>query len=103
MSLARRSLLWISENRSLRESLPKLKFVRKAVTRFMPGESVDDAVPVAKLLKERSINTIFTQLGENVALASEASAVKDHYLHVLDVVNTNSLDAYISVKLTQLG
>ena len=103
MGLARSALLWISENRKLRQTLPRLKFVRRAVMRFMPGENVVDALRAAQALKERSINTILTQLGENISLESEANAVKDHYLNVLDEVNNHGLDTYISVKLTQLG
>ncbi|HTK80702.1 MAG TPA: proline dehydrogenase family protein [Bacteroidota bacterium] len=103
MSLARSALLWISENRKLRESLPRLTFVRRAVTRFMPGETVEEALPAAIELKKRSINTIFTQLGENITTESEAAAVRDHYLSVLDLLHQQGLNTYVSVKLTQLG
>jgi proline dehydrogenase len=103
MSLARSALLWISENRTLRESLPRLKFVRRAVTRFMPGETVEEALPAAIELQKRSINTIFTQLGENITLESGASAVRDHYLRVLELLHQQGLNTYVSVKLTQLG
>jgi proline dehydrogenase len=103
MGVARSALLWVSENKTLRRTLPNVSFIRKAVKRFMPGESVDDAVAAAQKLKERSINTIFTQLGENITVDVEANSVRDHYLHVLDVVNRHKLDTYISVKLTQLG
>jgi proline dehydrogenase len=103
MGLARNGLLWISENRKLRETLPRLKFIRMAVTRFMPGEEVEDAIRAAQQLRPKSINGILTQLGENIALESEANTVRDHYLGVLDRVHENGLDAYVSVKPTQLG
>ncbi len=103
MGLARSTLLWISENKKLRHTLPKLKFIRKAVKRFMPGEKAEDAIRAAQQLKGASITTILTQLGENISLESDANAVKDHYVNVLDEVQKNGLDAYVSVKLTQLG
>ena len=42
MSLMRSILLAGSQNRWLRERAPKHPFVRRAVSRFMPGEELDD-------------------------------------------------------------
>lgn len=103
MNPARSALLWISENRKLREALPKYKFVRKAVTRFMPGEELSDALKAALDLKRQSIKVIFTRLGENVSDEHEAQAVADHYSDALKEIGRKKLDAYISLKLTQLG
>ena len=103
MSIARSTLLWVSENRRLRQKLPKYKFIRRAVSRFMPGEELEDALRAAETLRSRSINTILTQLGENITLESEANAVREHYGNVLEQVHRQNLDTYISVKLTQLG
>jgi len=103
MSLARNALLWISENRKLRATLPRYKFVRRAVTRFMPGEELSDAVRAAKELQEKTINTIFTRLGENIADREEAHAVAGHYSDSLRQIKKERLDTCVSVKLTQLG
>ncbi len=103
MNIARSALLWISENRKLRESLPKYKFVRRAVTRFMPGENLSDAINAAQILQRDSIKTIFTRLGENVGEELEARNVADHYCEALRDIKQSGLDAYVSVKLTQLG
>jgi len=103
MNLARSALLWVSENRKLRATLPRYKFVRHAVTRFMPGEELSDAVRAARVLQGQSIKTIFTRLGENVADGEEARAVADHYCDSLKEIKKEGLDAYVSVKLTQLG
>jgi proline dehydrogenase len=69
----------------------------------MPGETVEDALSAAEQLRPKFINTILTHLGENIADDSEARAVVEHYLHVLDLVHARGLDAYVSVKPTQLG
>ncbi|MEK6757367.1 MAG: proline dehydrogenase family protein [Bacteroidota bacterium] len=103
MGIARNALLWISENRKLRQTLPKYKFIRRAVSRFIPGEHLDDALQAAGRLSHQSINTVFTHLGENVTQREEAKAVADHYVHALDEIHKHNLDAYISLKLTQLG
>ncbi len=103
MSIARKALLWISENKKLRETLPRLSFIRRAVRRFMPGEELEDALRAAETLASGSIKTIFTRLGENVADAGEASAVVDHYCDSLKQINERGLDTFISLKPTQLG
>jgi len=103
MGLARNTLLWISENRRLRQALPEYKFIRRAVSRFMPGELLEDALQAAERLKPQSINTVFTLLGENVTDEREAKQEVVHYTEMLRQINKRGLDTYVSVKLTHLG
>jgi proline dehydrogenase len=103
MGLARNALLWISENRNLRQALPRYKFIRRAVSRFMPGEELADALRAAEQLKPHSINTVFTHLGENVADEIEARKDAEDYIHALREIQKRGLDAHVSVKLTHLG
>jgi proline dehydrogenase len=103
MGLARNALLLISENRKLRQALPKYKFIRRAVSRFMPGELLEDALQAAERLKPQSINTVFTLLGENVTDEREAKQEVEHYIDMLRQINRRGLDTYVSVKLTHLG
>lgn len=103
MGLSRNVLLWASENQYLLRHVPNYGFVRKALKRFMPGEDADDAIGAARLFMEDRIPTVFTYLGESVTDISEADAVRDHYLSLLDRISTEELDIEVSVKLTQLG
>lgn len=103
MSLMRQTLLWCSENRWMRTHVPRLWFVRRAVKRFMPGESVDDALGEAAVLNGGGIGGILTQLGENLADTADAVAVVAHYQGVIDTIASRKLDAVVSVKPTQLG
>lgn len=96
-------LLWGSRSRTLREFFPKYRFMRRAVTRFMPGESIEDALNAAEVLKSSGISAIVTHLGENLLHESEARTVVHHYLDVLERIKRRGLDCHISVKLTQLG
>jgi proline dehydrogenase len=100
MSLLRNVLLAASENRWLRERAVKFPFVRRAVTRFMPGESFEDALAASRAL---GTGTVLTRLGENLRNASEAADVARHYREVLDRIRQEKMDVEISVKLTQLG
>jgi proline dehydrogenase len=103
MSVMRKALLAGSTNAWLRERATKAAFVRKSVSRFMPGETIDDALRAAKELKGERINTILTRLGENITRVEEAEEVTQHYFQVLDKVAAAGLDAHVSVKPTQLG
>jgi proline dehydrogenase len=100
MSILRDVFLAASESRWLRERAVKLPFVRRAVSRFMPGETVDDALSASRAL---GVGTVLTRLGENLRNAEEAESVARHYLDVLNRVAAERLDVEISVKLTQLG
>jgi proline dehydrogenase len=99
----RKVLLAGSTSPWLRQQATKRKFVRKSVTKFMPGEKIDDAITAAAALKPERINTILTRLGENLTKLEEAEEITQHYLDVLDRVQRAGIDAQISVKPTQLG
>ncbi len=103
MSLSRNILLWMSENRWMKERIPKFGFVKKAVKKFMPGETEAAALDAAYQFSLAGIPSVFTKLGENITQISEAYAVRDHYLRLIDKVANRKLDIEISLKLTQLG
>jgi proline dehydrogenase len=124
-------LLAAAQNRWLRDHASHYKFVRRTVSRFMPGESLDDALAAAQTLHTKNIAAVFTHLGENIADGTEAAEVTHHYLdalkrihqmhrgarHLAPVGRTGAAPAgaqgadfaaprlplEISIKLTQLG
>jgi proline dehydrogenase len=99
----RKVLLAGSTSPWLRQQATRRAFVRRSVSRFMPGERIEDALAAAASLKPDGITTILTRLGENLTAMSEAEEVTQHYLDVLDRVAASGLDAQISIKPTQLG
>jgi proline dehydrogenase len=103
MNPARSILLAASQNAWLRDHAAKHRFVRRTVSRFMPGEELSDALAAAQRLQTKHIGSIFTHLGENITDEAEARGVTEHYLEVLRSVRERQLDAEISVKATQLG
>lgn len=103
MGIARSVLLWASKNEKLRRILPRYGFVRKSVSRFMPGEEISDALDASERLIKSGIPTVVTHLGENVADLAETRTVRDHYLQVLEQIQARSLRTQVSVKLTELG
>jgi proline dehydrogenase len=100
---ARDAILLAAGNRWLGEHLPRFRFVRATVRRFMPGERMEDALDAAARLADDGIPATFTYLGENIRSAADADAVVQHYLRLLDLIEERGLDAEVSVKPTHLG
>ena len=103
MDVSRRILLAVSESPWLRTHAPRWWFVRKAATRFMPGDTFEEAFSAARVLHRHGIGVVFTRLGENVSSAADADEVRRHYAEVLTTIGGSELSGEISVKLTQLG
>jgi proline dehydrogenase len=101
--MMRNILLAASQNSWLRSRVPRLRFVRRAVSRFMPGAEIDAALAAASELRENGLRTVLTHLGENVSDAKEAESVAEHYLDVLNRAARAALPTEVSVKLTHLG
>jgi proline dehydrogenase len=99
----RRVFLWAARNRWLKQRLPGLPFMQRAVRRFMPGETMDSALDAAAPLQAAGIATMYTRLGENLASLSEADEVADHYVELLDAIKARGITGEVSVKPTQLG
>lgn len=103
MSLMRNALLKTSESAWLRNRATRYGFMRRSAERFMPGETLDDALRAAKRLHENAIFAVLSHLGENVTQRSEAEEVTRGYIRALQRIRDSGLPAEISVKLTQLG
>ena len=103
MGIGRDTLLWASRNEWLKNHVPKMKFVQKAVKKFMPGTTTDEAIAATKKLIEHNIPTTFTHLGENISTFDEAETNTQHYLNLLDIIESENLDIEVSLKLTHIG
>lgn len=95
--------LWMARNRWLKAHLPRLWFARRAVRKFMPGETMEEALDAGERFRPDGIAVLYTNLGENLTDPAQAQAVADHYHALLDRVRARGQDAEISVKPTQLG
>ena len=103
MTVMRKALLAASTNPWMRDHLTQYGFVKRSVRRFMPGETIDEALQAARGLRQDGITTILTRLGENLTTVEEFEEVTLHYLEVIDKVAASGLDAQVSIKPTQLG
>jgi len=103
LSISRNILLWASENKWMREHVPSWRFVKKAVKKFMPGETEAAALLEALKLSEKNLPSVFTKLGENINRIEDAEAVKNHYINLINKISASRINIEISLKLTQLG
>jgi proline dehydrogenase len=77
---------------------------RAVADRFVPGETLADALAAARELQDGRISVMLNHLGENVTSHREALAEREAYLaEIAAAAATPDLDIIISVKLTQLG
>jgi len=99
----RMGILRASRSELLKRRMTRLPFVRRAVARFMPGETLAEALDACAALRDQGLGTLVTLLGENVTREPEARAVVTHYAGVLDEIARRGLDTEVSVKPTHLG
>ncbi len=103
MGVLRRVLLRASRSPWLARQMRNRRFVRRAVTRFLPGEDAESALEAARVFASQGMASVLTELGENVADRADAEAVTRDYLEVLDRITQRRLPAHLSIKLTHIG
>ena len=99
----RQSLLWLSEQRRVFDFVRRNRLARKFASRFVAGETIDQAVASAGELSQRGITASLDLLGESVTVEAEAVAARDQYLQMLDRLAQAGREVNVSVKLTQMG
>jgi proline dehydrogenase len=77
---------------------------RAVASRFVAGETLEQAIKVARDLDRVRIAAMLDHLGENVETPAQASDARDAYLAALAAIRADTtLDVAVSLKLTQLG
>jgi proline dehydrogenase len=89
-------LLRVAAHDRVRSLVASSRLARPVVERFVAGETLSEAVAVARDLKAEGMGAILDLLGENVTDEAQADAATEEYLAALAA-------AHVSVKLTQLG
>lgn len=98
-----RTVLAFTEQPPVRKVFTDTRPGRALSTRFVAGETLDDAVAAALGLNRRGARVSLDHLGEHVSDRSQAESARDDYLACLDRIGVEGIDGNISVKLTQLG
>ena len=77
--------------------------MRLGASRFVAGETFDEAVPVLRVLNQKGFRTNTALLGEKVKDAATTLAVVAEYQRDLDRIAAEGLQTNIALKLTHLG
>ncbi|MDQ0789401.1 proline dehydrogenase family protein [Streptomyces sp. B3I8] len=98
-------ILAASRSDRLRRLVSAAPVTRPVVDRFIPGESVDDIVPVVRELTGKGLELTMDVVGEDITTPEQAAAARDAYLELIDRLKPMELGrrAEMSVKLSMFG
>ena len=101
--MLRTTLLYLSSQPRVFKFVRNNRLAKRFASRFVAGETVEDALTAARELNGKGISASLDLLGESVYTEPEARAARNAYLHLLDRIQQSKLDANVSVKLTAMG
>jgi proline dehydrogenase len=101
--MVRSLFLFLSRLRTLRSWMETSPLARRLATRFVAGETLEQALDVAGRLKGEGITVTLDHLGESVTNLDDAAAARDAYLRAMDALHAAGLECNVSLKLTQFG
>jgi len=101
--MLRKTLLYLSNQQRVFTFVRRNRLARRMASRFVAGETIDEAIPAVRALNARGITASLDLLGESVHHEEEARATARSYLQILDRINAEKLDANVSLKLTAMG
>jgi proline dehydrogenase len=101
--MVRALLLFLSRQKQLRRWMETSPTARRLATRFVAGETLDQALSVARDLNREGITVTLDHLGESVNSLDEAAAARDVYLRTLDAIQPSGVEGNVSLKLSQFG
>jgi proline dehydrogenase len=96
-------LLYLAKARWARRIITGWKLSRLVASRFIAGDTLDDAVKAVRALNAAGLNATLDHLGEAVTTEAEARHAADDYLVLIDKICEAGLRSNASLKLSQLG
>ena len=103
MMMSRSALLWLSRREGLKDFATRFAPFRKLTTRFVAGETIDQAVSFIRQLNAENCTASFDHLNEAVASEAEAEREVQEYLDILRQITETRIRSNVSIKLTQFG
>ncbi|HVQ39356.1 MAG TPA: proline dehydrogenase family protein, partial [Pyrinomonadaceae bacterium] len=72
-------------------------------TRFVAGETIEEAIAAIRELNAEDCTASFDHLQESVSSPAEAEAEVKEYLEILERIDQTRINSNVSIKLTQFG
>jgi proline dehydrogenase len=101
--ISRSALIWLSRQEGLKDFATRFGFFKKLTTRFVAGETIDDAITYIRLINAENCTASFDHLNESVGSEAEAEAEVNEYLNILTKISETKIRSNVSIKLTQFG
>ena len=101
--ISRSALIWLSRHEGLKDFATNFRFFKKLTTRFVAGETIDEAVSYIRSINAENCTASFDHLNESVATEAEAEAEVTEYLNILAKISETKIRSNASIKLTQFG
>ena len=102
-SALRALFLWLAERRWLGRLAMATPLVRRMPFRFVAGTTLDQAVEAVRGLNATGAMATLDVLGESVEDRAAADRAAAAYVEAIERIAAESLDANVSIKLTQMG
>ena len=101
--LTRSALIYLSRQEGLKNFAAKFAPFKKLTTRFIAGETTDEAVAAIRDINARGCSASFDHLNEGVSSVAATEAEVREYLHLLELIDQTKINSNVSIKLTQFG
>lgn len=101
--MLRSFLIYLSKAGWAQRMVTGWKLAWNTASRFVAGESIQDAIRVIQELNEKGIVATLDQLGEHTTTAEEATQSAEGILNILDAIDKEGVQSNVSIKLTQIG
>lgn len=101
--LTRSALIYFSQQEGLKDFAARFRLFKRLTTRFVAGETIDEAVDAIRALNAEGCSASFDHLNESVANPVEAEGEVKEYLQILDRIDQTGINSNVSIKLTQFG
>ncbi len=101
--LTRSALIYLSRKEGLKDFAARFSLFKKLTTRFIAGESIDEAVAAIREVNAHGCSASFDHLNESVGSTAETEAEVREYLDVLRRIDETGINSNVSIKLTQFG
>lgn len=98
-------ILAASRSDRMRRLISAAPVTKQVVDRFIPGEAVDDIVPIIKDLTGKGLELTMDVVGEDITTPEQSHAARDAYLALIDRLAVLDLGEQVemSVKLSMFG
>jgi len=101
--VTRSALIYLSRQETLKEFATSFRPFKKLTTRFVAGDTIDEAIAVIRDINAEGATASFDHLNESVSRLDEAEEEVREYLRILARIDETNIRSNVSIKLTQFG